>query len=106
MNSFSNHIYSTQSMIIKTLFRTNILECIKSNQIHDSKLIDFFVKWKHKSNNECNFNLSIVLQLLLSPNIQSKISTLEHYINQINYNNELVNDFINEFLLYYSINIY
>jgi hypothetical protein len=110
MNSFSNHIYSTQTIIIKTKFRKNILECITSTsneiKISDSLLVDFFTKWKHKSNNDSNFSLSIVLQLLLSPNIQSKIATLEHYINQLNYNNELVIEFINDFLVYYSIHIY
>lgn len=108
MFPFSNNAnaYSVQTTILKNKFKKTIMECVHSNQIHDYTMIDFFRKWKIKSDTYSNFNLSIVLQLLLSPNIYSKQLTLEYYINQLNYNSHIVEEFVNDFLVYYSIHIY
>lgn len=104
--------YSTNTIILKNKFRDNILEYLdlqlrttnqnSSQSPHSSQfqsLTVFFRQWKSKSDNHGHYELSIVLQLLLSPNIYSRILTLEHYMNQLNYNNTFIEDFVNDFLI-------
>lgn len=109
-----NQNYSIDTIIIKNKFRKRILHYINeqyTNQLkynsttnidpYPPNLTSFIKNWKSKSDNDSNFHLSIVLQLLLSPTIQSKYNllTLEYYMNQLNYNNLLVREFIYDFLL-------
>ena len=87
--------YSTSTIILKNKFRKNILEYLdlqfqSTNQISSPSLTTFFKQWKSKSDNHGHYELSIVLQLLLSPNIHSRILTLTNYMNQLNYNNTLI----------------
>jgi hypothetical protein len=110
MNSLLENTYSTQKTILKYKFRKYILKYIHSNQTYNYQNTKFFIEWKTKINTEYINNntsiLSILLQLLVSPTVHSKISTIEYYINQLNYNNYIVENFVNDFLVYYSIYIY
>jgi hypothetical protein len=121
MNSFSKNIYSTETTILKSKFRKYIMHYIHSqsqsqsqshlNQINNPRNTRFFRDWKTKINSEYKQNndisiLTLLLDLLVSPILYSKLSTIEYYINQLNYNNHIVEEFVNDFLVYYSIYIY
>jgi hypothetical protein len=102
-NNSKDREYNKQSQ--SKLEQEFTLDFKSSNDFY-KRIINFLKLWKIKSLDSSDINLYIILSLLLTDNMHSTYiySTLNYYINNLNYNDsftfEFVTDFLNMFKIY------